>query len=114
MVRSEAARGECGQPVYHKAKKKQTWPARVVSQYDGAAAALVLGGAQLPFVLAPLGLLLGLSLDVAELTPNGIYYFHYVTIPYSTIALVFPLPVIIYYLVWKYLIGFLTRLLGIG
>jgi hypothetical protein len=71
-------------------------------------------GAILPFILAPAGFLLGRSLDFLRFTGHGLVYFGVVNIHFAHVAIVFPAVVIIYYLVWKYLIGFFNRVAGIA
>ena len=70
-------------------------------------------GAILPFILAPLGFLLGRALGFLKVTSYGLLYFDVVKIHYAHVALVFPAVLIVYYLVWKYLIGFFNRVAGI-
>jgi hypothetical protein len=71
-------------------------------------------GAILPFILVPAGFLLARSLGFLESTGNGFNYFGVVEVHYVDLALVFPAVLIVYYLVWKYLIGFLNRVAGIA
>ncbi len=71
-------------------------------------------GALLPFLIAPLGLLLGLSIGVLKPVDNGFLYFGLVTFHYVHIAMIFPFVLILYYLVWKYLVGFCNRVAGIA
>ncbi|HJY87061.1 MAG TPA: hypothetical protein VKE24_09515 [Candidatus Acidoferrales bacterium] len=61
---------------------------------------LGLFGAALPFLLAPLGFLLGRALGL-EFPPPKIIVF-------------FPIALIVYYLAWKHLVGFFNELLGIA
>jgi hypothetical protein len=70
-------------------------------------------GALLPFVLVPLGVTLGVALGVIRLDQDGVQAFHTVTLAYVPAAFVFPIVVIVYYLVWKYIVGFLNDLVGI-
>ena len=70
-------------------------------------------GAILPFILAPLGFFLGRSLGFLKTTSYGFSYFDAVEIHYVHVALVFPAVLIVYYLVWKYLIGFFNQVAGI-
>jgi hypothetical protein len=70
-------------------------------------------GAILPFILAPLGFFLGRSLGFLKTTSCGFSYFDAVEIHYVHVALVFPAVLIVYYLVWKYLIGFCNQVAGI-
>jgi len=71
-------------------------------------------GAILPFILAPAGFLLGRGLGFLKATSYGFTYFGVVEIHYAHLALVFPAVLIVYYLVWKYLIGFFNRVAGIA
>jgi hypothetical protein len=70
-------------------------------------------GAILPFILAPTGFLLARSLGFLKVTSYGFNYFG-VEIHYVHVALVFPAVLIVYYLIWKYLIGFFNRIAGIA
>ena len=70
-------------------------------------------GALLPFVLVPLGLMLGALLGVVTIDHDGVHAFETVRLSYMPAVLVFPLVVIVYYLVWKYIVGFLNDLVGI-
>lgn len=71
-------------------------------------------GAILPFVLAPMGFVLGRSLGFLAATGHGFTYFGVLDVHYVHVALVFPVALIVYYLVWKYLIGFFNRVAGIA
>lgn len=71
-------------------------------------------GAILPFILAPAGFVLGRSLGFLKVTSYGLLYFDVIKIHYVHVALVFPVVLIVYYLVWKYLIGFFNRVAGIA
>ena len=71
-------------------------------------------GALLPFILLPLGYLIGSALGVISLTSQCIVYFHAINVPYAFIAIGFTIALIFYYLVWKYLVGFFNQVLGIA
>ena len=71
-------------------------------------------GAILPFILAPLGFLLGRSLGFLKATDHGFLYFGVLNVPYTHVAIVFPVVLIVYYLVWKYLIGFFNQVAGVA
>jgi len=75
---------------------------------------LGLHGAILPFIIAPAGFLLGRCLGVLRVTHYGLLYFGVVGIPYAFLVVVFPAALIVYYLVWKYLIGFFNRVAGLA
>jgi hypothetical protein len=76
--------------------------------------ALGIHGAILPFVLAPAGFLLARSLGFLKVTNHGFIYFDVVEIHYVHVALAFTAVLIVYYLIWKYLIGFFNRVAGIA
>lgn len=71
-------------------------------------------GAILPFILAPAGFLLGRSLGFLKATGYGFIYFGVLEVHYVHVAVVFAVVLIVYYLVWKYLIGFFNRVAGIA
>ncbi len=62
---------------------------------------LALHGALLPILLVPSGVLLGRALAVF-------------TIPWSLAVTVIPIGMTVYYLAWKYLVGFLNEEMGIA
>jgi hypothetical protein len=70
-------------------------------------------GAILPLIIAPLGGLVGSCLGVFAFGSSGIILqtFH---IPYAFIAFGFLCALVAYYLVWKYVVGFVNRTLGIA
>ena len=70
-------------------------------------------GALLPFALIPLGLTLGTVLGVIRFDQDGVQAFEAVRLPYFKSVLVLPVVVVVYYLVWKHLVGFLNDLVGI-
>ena len=71
-------------------------------------------GAILPFILAPAGFFLARALGVLQATSHSLVYFGLVEIQYEYVALIFTFGVIVYYLIWKYLIGFLNQVTGIA
>ena len=71
-------------------------------------------GAILPFIIAPAGFFLGRGLGFLHTTSFGFTYFDVVQIHYAFLAVVFPIAIVIYYLVWKYLIGFFNHVVGIA
>ena len=71
-------------------------------------------GALLPFVLVPLGYLIGSALSVIAVNSQGIIYFHEITLPYPYFVLGFCFALVVYYLVWKYLVGFFNHVLSIA
>jgi len=72
-----------------------------------------LHGAALPLILAPLGIALATGLGFLRRTDSGVIWFDVLRIPTWSLAL-FPLfAIMAYYLIWKYLVGFLNRVQGI-
>ena len=60
-------------------------------------------GAALPFLLAPLGFALTRALD-----------FKIPAYAASAFPIAFPVAIVVYYLAWKYLVGFFNEMLGIA
>ena len=77
---------------------------------------LVVGahGAILPFLLLPCGAVVARCLGVLSLGPTGVTWFNACSVPYALIAVGFCFGVAVYYLVWKYIVGYLNRVLGIA
>ena len=71
-------------------------------------------GALLPFVIAPIGSTIATSLGFLALTPRGFVLFEAITIQYTFVATAFLCGLLVYYLVWKHLVGFFNELLGIA
>jgi hypothetical protein len=71
-------------------------------------------GAILPLLLMPLGATTASCLGVLTLGTHGVTWFNAVQIPYALIAPCFLAALAGYYLVWKYIIGWLNRVLGIA
>jgi hypothetical protein len=69
-------------------------------------------GAILPFILAPSGYLLARGLGFLQSTQTGFVYFGLFNVSYGTLLAVFSTVVIVYYLLWKYAVGFLNGILG--
>jgi hypothetical protein len=70
-------------------------------------------GALLPFVLVPLGFTLGVLLGVVTIDRDGVHAFETIRLSYVPAVFVLPVVIIMYYLVWKYIVGFLNDLVGI-
>lgn len=71
-------------------------------------------GALLPLVLMPLGATTAICLGVLVLGSHSATWFHALEVPYVLIAPCFLAALAGYYLVWKYIVGFLNRVLGIA
>jgi hypothetical protein len=81
------------------------WNILFVGSHTRTHLSLGLHGALLPLLLGPLGFLLVRILDIN--TPDVLH-------GGSPFPLVAPLALIAYYLVWKYIVGFLNRLVGLA
>jgi hypothetical protein len=73
-----------------------------------------LHGAVLPLLLMPMGATLASSLGVLAIGSHGVVWFGVCFVPYTLIAPMFLAALAGYYLVWKYVVGFLNRVLGIA
>jgi hypothetical protein len=73
-----------------------------------------LHGALLPLLLAPAGAVVAVSLGILALGPSGVTWFHAMYFPYLWIAPAFLAALAGYYLLWKYIVGFVNRVLGIA
>jgi hypothetical protein len=73
-----------------------------------------LHGALLLFVLAPLGFVAASTLGYVRVAEHGLIYFEVLHVPYWWLAVGPFVGIALYYLVWKYVVGFLNRLVGIG
>ena len=71
-------------------------------------------GAALPLLLLPLGTTMARCLGLLTLGPASATWFHSLSIPYTLIAACFLAALAAYYLVWKLIVGFLNRVLGIA
>ena len=71
-------------------------------------------GAILPLLLMPAGALIATCLGILALGEHGVTWFQSCYVPYAFIAPCFLAAIAGYYLVWKYIVGFLNRTLGIA
>jgi len=71
-------------------------------------------GAILPFLGAPIGALVASCLGFLQITGQGIIWFHILHVRYALLAAIFLAAVAGYYLVWKYIVGSLNRVMGIA
>ena len=75
---------------------------------------LGLHGAILPPLMMPAGALIAVHAGVLTLGSASVTWFNSVTVPYTLIALFLLIGMTVYYLAWKYVVGFVNRLLGIA
>jgi hypothetical protein len=71
-------------------------------------------GALLPLFGAPIGALLAHGFGLLAIGSSGIVWFEAVHIPYTFFAVVFLAVMAGYYLVWKYIVGWLNRVVEIA
>ena len=71
-------------------------------------------GACLPILGAPTGALVASLIGILQMQGDGILWFHVFHIPYALIGSVFLTVLVLYYLLWKYVVGFVNRVLEIG
>jgi hypothetical protein len=75
---------------------------------------LGLHGALLPLLLLPAGAAMASCLGILTLDVSSAVWFHSINVPYALILPVFACVLIGYYLLWKYVVGFVNRVLGIA
>ena len=64
--------------------------------------------------MAPAGAFVGRGLGVLTVGAHGITWFAAIHFPYHLIAPALLVALVVYYLVWKYIVGFLNQVLGIA
>jgi hypothetical protein len=73
-----------------------------------------LHGAVLPLLMAPVGAFVATHLNVLQFGAHGLVWFQACTVPYALVVPGFLVAMAAYYLVWKYIVGNLNRVLGIA
>lgn len=73
-----------------------------------------LHGAILPLLLMPAGATMATCLGILALGSSGVTWFHNLYVPYAWIAPIFLAALAGYYLAWKYIVGYVNRMLGIA
>lgn len=71
-------------------------------------------GAFLPLLMVPVGAVIATHGGILTLNTASVTWFNAVTVPYTLIAAFFAAGVAAYYLAWKYIVGFVNRVLGIA
>lgn len=71
-------------------------------------------GALLPMVMMPVGAVAATCGGFLTIGARGVTWFQAISVPYILIAPWFLAAVVIYYLIWKYVVGFFNQLLGIA
>jgi hypothetical protein len=85
-----------------------------LGSHPGTHLSIGVHGAALPLLLMPAGALTAHGFGVLALGSHGATWFNACEIPYTLIAPCFLAALVGYYLVWKYIVGFLNRVLGIA
>jgi hypothetical protein len=73
-----------------------------------------LHGAMLPLILVSIGAFSAVFGGFLSLGAHGVTWFQTIRVPYVLVALWFLGALVLYYLVWKYVVGFLNQVLGIA
>lgn len=71
-------------------------------------------GAALPLLLMPLGATLASCLGILTVGRSGVVWFDAIHLSYAVLAPAYLAALAAYYLAWKYIVGFLNRILGIA
>lgn len=71
-------------------------------------------GALLPLLMIPAGAAAAVCGGFLMIGAHGFTWFQAISVPYSVLAPWFLAVVAIYYLIWKYIVGFFNRMLGIA
>jgi hypothetical protein len=90
------------------------WNMLWLASHPGTHLSIGAHGAVLPLLLMPAGTLTASCLGILALGSRGVTWFQGVYVPYALIAPCFLAALAGYYLVWKYIVGFLNRVLGIA
>jgi len=90
------------------------WNMLYLASHEWTHLPIGLHGAILPLLMAPVGATVATGLHVLEFGSHGVIWFQACPVPYALIAPGFLAALVGYYLVWKYIVGFLNRVLGIA
>jgi len=71
-------------------------------------------GALLPIVIGPCGLAVATWVGLLRCQAGALIYFDTFRVPYALVGVAFLCGLIAYYLVWKYVVGFLNAVVGIA
>ncbi len=90
------------------------WNMLFLASHESTHLPIGVHGAVLPVLMAPIGATLASCLGILVLGAHGVTWFQACEVPYTWIAPAFLAVLAGYYLVWKYIVGSLNRMLGIG
>jgi hypothetical protein len=68
----------------------------------------------LPLLMVPVGAFIATHVGVLHLGASSVTWFNSISIPYALIACFVAVAIAAYYLAWKYVVGFVNRVLGIA
>jgi hypothetical protein len=71
-------------------------------------------GALLPVLMVVMGAVAAVFGGFLTVGTHGVTWFHAISVPYFLIVPWFLASVVVYYLAWKYVVGFLNQVLGIA
>lgn len=90
------------------------WNVLYAKLHQRHAISLGVYGACLPFLIGPCGFGIATAVGIVESRSGALLLFQQVPVPYGVIGAAFLCVLIVYYFVWKYLVGFLNELVGVG
>jgi hypothetical protein len=90
------------------------WNMLWLGSHGRTGAPIGLHGALLPVLMAPTGASVAVALGVLQFQATGVVWFQALNVSYTLIAPCFVAALVIYYLVWKYIVGTINRILGIA
>lgn len=90
------------------------WNVLWLGSHDKTHLAVGVHGAIFPFILLPIGATVARCLGIFALGTSSVTWFHAIQVPYVLIVPAFCCAIVAYYLVWKYIIGWLNRVLGVA
>jgi hypothetical protein len=90
------------------------WNMLWIGSHNRSHLPLGIHGLLLPLLLLPGGAVVATLLGILSLQTTGVIWFHSIFVPYALIGPVFLGVLAAYYLIWKYIVGFLNRTLGIS
>ncbi len=90
------------------------WNMLWLGSHGRTGAPIGLHGALLPVLMAPTGASVAVLLGVLQFQTGGVVWFQALNVSYTLIAPCFIAALVIYYLVWKYIVGTINRILGIA
>ena len=90
------------------------WNMLWLASHERTHLAVGVHGAALPFLLLPIGATFARCYGILSFGATSATWFNACSIPYALLALGFCCGVAAYYLVWKYIVGFINGTLGIA